>query len=324
VGADGNLLVRWERSAGLRAPGAPAEGALIPNGTGYLLSVGPVAQQLQPRAWAASRWLSLMALPVVAAMPFLLVPAPYGLAGVAALVALSCWLPGAAVSALARARMMRRLERTPLWSPNARMGVGVGVGAGARAEGSVGAKPGLSMPPTGGLVRLRGTVAAQPTVSSLFTGQPVVMATSGCAGAVETRGIDFAVRLDGGQVVRVPAREALLLGRFQRVVGQPSCGPLALDLIGGQRRLRSALLRADGWVGRLLGLAARELTLSPGDPVELCGTVDLEPDPEAQRGFERSPAVRPVLRPFAGMPVLVVRPDAPSPTAAGTVTSDPE
>jgi len=304
VGADGNLLVRWERSAGLRAPGAPAEGALVPNGTGYLLSVGSPAQRLYPRAWAASRWLSVLSLPVVAAMPFVLVPAPYGLAGVAALVAFSCWLPGAAVGAMARARMTRRLERTPLWS--------TGSGEGAWS------------PPAGRLVRLRGTVAAQPTVASLFTGRPVVMATSDCAGAVETRGIDFAVELDGGHVLRVPAREALLLGRFQRVRGQPSCGPLALGMVAGQRRLRSALLHADGWVGRLLGLAARELTLAPGDPVEVCGVVDFEADPEAQRGFERSPAVRPVLRPFAGMPVLVAREDGTSPTAAGTVTSTPE
>ena len=50
MGADGNLLIGWERSAGLRAPIPPEEGALVANGTGYLLSVGPAAQQLHPRA----------------------------------------------------------------------------------------------------------------------------------------------------------------------------------------------------------------------------------------------------------------------------------
>jgi hypothetical protein len=99
------------------------------------------------------------------------------------------------------------------------------------------------------------------------------------------------------------------------------------------------LLSADGWLARVVGLAARELTLSPGDAVEIGGVVDLEPDPDAQRGFERSPALRPVLRPAAGLPVIVRKreddddpaedDDAPdgdgagraSPIDAGTVTS---
>jgi len=289
VGVDGNLLVGWERSAGLRAPRAPEEGALVPNGTGYLLAVGPAAQRLQPRAWAAARWTAAMAVPVVLAMPFLLVPAPYGLAGVAALGALACWLPGAALRGLARVRLMRRLARAQRWSPARRDGV----------------------PPTsaGRLVRVRGIVAAQATVPSLFTNRAVVMATSECAGAAETRGIDFTVELDGGQYLRVPARDAILLGRAERVRGQPTCGPVALSLVAGKWRLRSALLSADGWLARLVGLAARELTLSPGDEVEIAGVVDLEPDPDAHRGFERAPAMRAVMRPVEGWPVIVCRRD---------------
>jgi hypothetical protein len=285
VGGEGNLLVGWERSAGLRAPSAPREGALVPNGTGYLLSVGPAARRLHPRAAAAGRWVSALALPVVAAMPFVLIPAPYGVYGVAALGALAWWLPGAALARLARARMLRRLERAPVSS----------------ALDSAGASP----TPVGRLVRLRGTVASQATVPSLFTGRPVVLATSDCAGAVETRGIDFAVQLADRQRVHLSARDTILLGRPERVRGTPSCGPLTFSMVGGRWRLRSALLSADGWVGRLAGLSARELTLAPGDAVEICGVVDREPDPAAQRGFERSPALRAVLRPVAGMPVII-------------------
>ena len=128
-------------------------------------------------------------------------------------------------------------------------------------------------------MRFTGTVAEQATVPSLFTGRPVVLATSDCAGVAETRGIDFDVQLAGGERVRVPARDALLLGRGPRVRGQPSCGPLTLTVAGGAPRLHSALLSTDGWLARLLGMTARELTLGPGDAVEICGALDFEPDP---------------------------------------------
>ena len=40
-------------------------------------------------------------------------------------------------------------------------------------------------------------------------------------------------------------------------------------------------------------MTARELTLGPGDAVEICGALDFEPDPDSQRGFSRGPAMRP-------------------------------
>jgi len=58
-----------------------------------------------------------------------------------------------------------------------------------------------------------------------------------------------------------------------------------------------------------VGLAARELTLSPGDEVEIAGVIDIEPDPDAHRGFERAPAMRAVMRPVEGWPVIVYRRD---------------
>jgi hypothetical protein len=280
AGAGAGLLVGWARSAGLRAPAAPVEGALAPNATGYLLAVGPSSHRLYPELALYARWSPALTLPTVAAIPFLLVPAPYGPLGVALLSALVCWLPWAGLGMVARARLGRHLARAPL----------VSASRPARA---------------GQRIRLEGTVAEQPTVPALFTGRPVVLATSDYAGVVETRGIDFDVRLPDGELVHVPARDALLVGRARRVAGAPSCGPLALSLEGGQPRFASALLSAQGWLGRLLRFSARELTLSPGDAVELCGTLEHQPDPRGQHGFRRQPPLRPVMRPSGEVPVLV-------------------
>jgi hypothetical protein len=299
---DGNLLAGWEQSAGLRAPPAPEEGALVPNGTGYLVAAGPVSQRVYPRTAAAARVLSALSLPVVAAMPFLLVPAPYGALGVAALGALACWLPRALLDGITRSRLNHRLKMT--WTSS------------AAAAGR------------GKLVRFAGVVADQATVPSLFNARPVVLATSDCAGVTETRGIDFDVQLASGARVRVSARDAVLLGRGQRVRGQPSCGPLTLTVAGGAPRLHSALLSTDGWAARLLGMTARELTLGPGDAVEICGALDFEPDPDTQSGFARGPAMRAVLRPWGGAPVIVQKQPArvagALPPPPGTVTSDAE
>jgi hypothetical protein len=302
---DGNLLAGWEQSAGLRAPPAPEEGALVPNGTGYLIAVGPVSQRIYPKTSAVASVLSGLSVPVLAAMPFLLVPAPYGPLGVLSLGALACWLPRACLEGITRSRLDHLLKTATL-SPT--------VPAAASRRGK--------------LVRFAGVVAEQPTVPSLFTGRPVVLATSDCAGVAETRGIDFDVQLSGGERVRVPARDAVLLGRGQRVRGQPSCGPLTVTVSGGAARLHSALLSTDGWLAQLVGMTARELTLGPGDAVEICGALDFEEDRETQRGFSRGPALRPVLRPWGGAPVIVRKQPAPVPRALparpGTVTSDAE
>src|SRR4051794_10625503 len=108
--ADENLLAGWERSAGLRAPPAPEGGVLAPRGAGYLVAIGTPSQRLHPRLAAAARWTSAAAVPVIAAVPFLLVPAPYGPLGVAALAAAACWLPSKLVAGLASLRLSRRLD----------------------------------------------------------------------------------------------------------------------------------------------------------------------------------------------------------------------
>lgn len=288
MGADGNLIAGWEQSAGLRAPPAPEEGALVPNGTGYLIAVGPVSQRIYPKTSAVASVLSGLSVPIVVAMPFLLVPAPYGPLGVLALAALACWLPRALLDEITRSRLEHRVST-------------------AAATASTTTASALDPQRRGQLVCFAGTVAQQPTVPSLFTGRPVVLANSDCAGVTETRGIDFEVQLASGERVRVPARDALLLGYGSRVRGQPSCGPLTVTVTGGAPRLHSALLSTDGWLARLWGLTARELTLGPGDAVEICGALDFEEDPYTQRGFSRGPALRPVLRPWGGAPVIVRR-----------------
>jgi hypothetical protein len=287
------LVVGWERSVGLRAPPAPRQGPLVPNGTGYLLAVGPSSLRLHPRLGPWARWSPVLTLPVVAVTPFLLVPAPYGPLGAALVAALACWLPWAALGAATRARLKRHLSGAPLLTSWRQ------------------AKPGQ-------VVRLEGTVPEQPTAPSLFSNSPTVLATSQYGGATETRGIDFHVRLADGDEVHLSAREALLLGRSRRIRGLPACGPLAVSLDGGEPRLASALLAVQGWVGRLLRFSARELTLAPGDRVELCGTVDHQPEPDkkGQGGFGRGPAFRTVLIPSAGIPVLVRKIPAKVPETA--------
>jgi hypothetical protein len=98
-----------------------------------------------------------------------------------------------------------------------------------------------------------------------------------------------------------------------------------VTVTGGAARLQSALLSTDGWLARLWELTARELTLGPGDPVEICGALDFEEDPNRQRGFSRGPALRPVLRPWGGAPVIVRKQPVPEgkalPASPGTVTS---
>lgn len=298
-------MAGWEQSAGLRAPPAPEEGALVPNGTGYLVAVGPVSQRVYPKAAALASVFSGLSVPVLAAIPFLLVPSPYGPLGVIGLGALACWLPRALLDGITRSRLKHRLKTA---------GTATTVPASATRRGK--------------LVRFAGVVAEQATVPSLFNGRPVVLATSDCAGVAETRGIDFDVQLASGERVRVSARDAVLLGRGERVRGQPSCGPLTLTVAGGAPRLHSALLSTDGWAARFVGMTARELTLGPGDAVEICGALDFEPDLDTQRGFARGPAMRAVLRPWGEAPVIVEKQPArvagALPSPPGTVTSDAE
>jgi len=163
----------------------------------------------------------------------------------------------------------------------------------------------------GQLVRVTGVVADQKTVPSLLTGRPVVLATSDCACATETRGFDFDVRLPDGKLIRVPARDALLFGRRQRVLGEPSCGPITLTLSGDEPRLCSALLADRGPLDRLVQLLAHEITLGPGDAVELYGALDVEPDESAESGFAHEPPLRAVLRPAGGVPIIIRKREEP-------------
>lgn len=277
---EAQLLEGWERSAGLRVAPAPVEGPLVPNGTGYLVALGPASQRLYPRATRWARWSPLATVPGIMLLPFLLVPSPYGPLGVGVLAAVGCWLPGAGLRAVGQARLQRHLARAPL------------VANWRQVE-------------PGQVVRLRGTVMEQSTAPGLFSGRPAVLARSEWAGVSETRGMDFRVELTDGEVVWVAARDVALLGAAEHVPGNPACGPLALRMDDGQPRLASALLSVQGWFGRLLRFPAHELTLAPGDEVELCGTIHREPAPDGESALGRAPPLRTVLRPAGRIPALV-------------------
>jgi len=97
-------------------------------GRAICLSVGSPAHGCPPRSWGRRRaGLSVLSLPVVAAMPFVLCRAPYGLAGVAALVGVflsGCRALGGGGARCARAHALR-LRSQPLWSTGQRRwGVG--------------------------------------------------------------------------------------------------------------------------------------------------------------------------------------------------------
>jgi hypothetical protein len=155
------------------------------------------------------------------------------------------------------------------------------------------------------VVRLRGIVVEQATAPSLFAGRASVLARSEYGGAVETRGIDFRVRLADGETLYVPARSTLLLGRADRIHGTPACGPVTLRRGEGEPRLVSALLSVRGFLTRLGRLPARELTIAPGDEIEVCGTIAREPAVDGETGFGRTPSVRAVLHPAGEVPALV-------------------
>jgi hypothetical protein len=112
----------------------------------------------------------------------------------------------------------------------------------------------LADAPPGATVRLLGTVAAQETVPSLFGRHPAVLCRSRLALADETRGIDFWLNTAAGERLRVHIRGALMLDRPRPLI-DPAPG---------------------------LHEGAREVTLGPGDPVELCGQLHRQADPSGE------------------------------------------
>jgi hypothetical protein len=271
-----------EVSAGLAAPVPPAQGDLVPNGTGWRISLGVPAQRLRP---GLSRWAMRMVMlsgmgPTWATLlgirPSLLVTAALGVAPYALVQGLAN---------LAAARSLRPLQRAP--TP-------------ARLADCA---PGSS-------IRLQGVVVSEATVPTLFRGTPAVLFKSKLGGAVQTQGIDFDLQLDGGERVRVSVREAMLDDRPTRVFGPPACGPVKAlwwpDR--GPPQLASDIFAGPSLVSRLLGLRRRyEASIGPGDRIEVYGVLHQEPDPDARAPFSRQIPTRAVIRAGTKLPLLVRR-----------------
>ena len=253
------------RAAGLYAPAAPAAGELVPNESGWLVGSGNLRERLYPRL---SRWVSLT-IPLAPVVRY--ASLPWGFATLVAVLG--------AVVAMPRLRLRRQLR---LAEPVLR----------------------LAEVPDETLVRVRGMIAAQASVPTLFRGRPAVLFRNRIAPADETRGLDFSLDLDGGEQVRVSVRRAFLLDSPTLTREPPGCGPVSAHTIDSRHVLRSDLFvgtRMRSWFGRY------ESSVGPGDRVEVCGVVRHVPAPDLQSGFLRVPPMRHVLEAAEDLPLLVRR-----------------
>lgn len=272
-----------ERTRGLDAPEAPADGDLPPNGAGWLVSVKPIGGRLHPDlpllvacCAGAAALLATCAAVLAWHRPPLVVPALLG-----ALIPLS--FVGLRELA-ARHRIQSYFARA------------------ARPLRLADVAP-------GDVVCLSGVIAVQPAVPTLFRGVPAVLFRNCVHNADEVRGIDFDLDLDldGGQQARVCVRRAFLVDRPTHAQQAPACGPVYAELSaeGFGARLRSALL-VDRSPFRTFG-ARYESSVGPGDRVEVAGVLHQELALDAAAPFSRFPPTRFVLRAAAHRPLLVRR-----------------
>jgi hypothetical protein len=116
----------------------------------------------------------------------------------------------------------------------------------------------------------------------------------------EIRGMDFLVDLPGGETVVVSARDAYLLAPGA-VIDVVSCRIVDVVTAPLGRVVRKD---ADGTV---IESVLAELTVGPGEEVEIYGVLDWEVNQAAAGSPGRAGALAPVLRASDGVP-LVVRP----------------
>jgi hypothetical protein len=257
-----------EPARGLFCSPPPPEGDLESNGTGWLLARGSLEQRLLDPP-SEVRVIASAAVGVLLAASFQVMFHKV-LAVVVAIV------PFMAFDHVRRIRLRRKL---------------------ARLEGLAFTR-GYRDAPSGSAVRVEGTVAAdQPAFPSLFQGTPCVLARSARGGADELRGIDFMLSLDDGQRLRVAVRDAHLHDLPQPIDGPPRCGPVYASFLSGAERvprLTSGLLQQVPFVQRALPL--REVTVGPGDRVEVTGLIHHEVAPDGLATPGRQPPMRHVLR----------------------------
>jgi hypothetical protein len=278
VGLPPEVTTEWiPRTAGLRAPPAPPEGDLRPNATGYLLAIGAVKHRL---FWRISRFIPgfVSAMTAMASANLL-----YGrFEQVLEMHAIPSLLLLGAHRGLVQLTLHRQRQR-------------------ARDL------PALSDQPAGQLLRLVGTVSPQPTVPALFSGTPAVLFRNRIGQADETRGIDFEVKLDSGERLKVSVRDAFLLDPPRRYLGPPVCGPVSNDPAtrDSPGRLRSDLFTMPRWWYRRFEPRLHETHVAPGDRIELCGLLDHEAAPDGQAAPGRGVPLRPVLRAGPGARLLI-------------------
>jgi hypothetical protein len=263
-------------SQGLGAPAAPPEGDLVPNGTGWRVGEGGPTLRLYPRALRGALWTGAILCYGNWAMALGLAPSSF------LLVMLANLLPLAALVGAVRVATgvtLRRLARAP-------------------------AVERLADCASGAAVRVTGVVADGPTVRTLFRGSPAVLFKSAVPMAQQTQGIDFDLDLESGERARISVRRAMLLDPGRRTHEPPACGPVGVD----GNRLTSLIFRPPSLLARLLGRARHyEVSVAPGDRIEVCGVLHHEPAPEALAPFAREMPTRAVVRAPRGKPLLVRR-----------------
>jgi hypothetical protein len=282
-----------ERTVGLAAPAAPAEGDLLPTQSGWLLGAGrpPSIKSGKVSKWA--QWVMLASYGPYFVATELLPPHSH-LIFLFLLAPLLLQLPFAIASAtFPRARLKRQLE----------------------LAGRVGS---LADVPDGTLVRVSGTVLPQATVPTLFRGVPAVLFRNRMGPADETRGLDFFLGLDNGEQAKVAVRGSFLLDRPPRTREPPVCGPVSLEAVGDAYALRSDMLAfRPSLIARLF--PRYESSVGPGDRIEVCGVVRhvLVPELQSLRGVP----TQPLLEAREDAPLLVRR-DAHLRMPRETLTDD--
>lgn len=270
-----------EIAAGLFASPPPPDGDLVESGTGWLLARGSLAQRLvsppsDARALAAVFGGAFLAFGFDALFNQLL-------AGIAGLT------PYLALVHSRRIRLRRRMARLQATAPN-------------------GERTYLEAP-DGTLLRVTGTVVAvRAAFPSLFRGVPCVLSRSALGGADELRGIDFDLRLDDGQQIRVAVRDAHVVDEPTAIDGPPRCGPVYSDMLAGSDRaprLMSAVGQQIPFIQR--SLALREAVVAPGDRVEVTGVIHHEVAADGSAAPGRQTPMRHTLRAGPDLPLLVRR-----------------
>lgn len=166
---------------------------------------------------------------------------------------------------------------------------------------------GLDETGPGTLVRVTGVIANQPTVPTLFRGVPSVLSRNRARGTDETRGIDFRLDLEGGRSVHVSVQGALLLDRPVRLHEPPACGPVITKWGKPPSRLYSGLVMNPPLWDRVFKTRHHEVSVGPGDRVEVCGVLDRRPAPQGEGPVGRGTPILTELHGTEKTPLLVRR-----------------